>query len=206
MARLSATRPVFQSEADFQLALAWEIQRAYPDAVIRPEYRPAFLDRRGHLDLWVRTSAWTAAIEVKYFTAPLSCKVIGEPYDLIHQGAQDISRYDFVRDVERVERVARDHSGVTGFALALTNDSAYWRVPATSRETIDAAFRLHEGRVLEGRLAWADTAGAGTTRGRTSPHTLQGRYPLSWRPYGDASAVSNGTFKYLLLEVPAGVS
>lgn len=34
---LAKKRPVFHSEADFQHALAWEIQITYPDANIRLE-------------------------------------------------------------------------------------------------------------------------------------------------------------------------
>jgi hypothetical protein len=48
---LAERRPVFHSERDFQHALAWQIQLAYPEAQIRLEPRPR---RSIHLDLLVR--------------------------------------------------------------------------------------------------------------------------------------------------------
>jgi hypothetical protein len=41
LAALAIGRPVFHPEADFQLAFAWELQRAHPSARIRLETRPA---------------------------------------------------------------------------------------------------------------------------------------------------------------------
>lgn len=38
---LRQKRPIFHSEADFQFALAWEIQRLYTSTVVRLEYSPA---------------------------------------------------------------------------------------------------------------------------------------------------------------------
>ena|SRR5436189_3019592 len=116
MSTPATKRPVFNSEADFQLALAWEIQLAHPSARIRLEYRPAYLDRRGYLDIWVADDSWAAAIEFKYFTRALNVVVGGERFELMNRGPQDISRYDFVRDVARVESVVRAQPGVRGSA------------------------------------------------------------------------------------------
>ena len=41
MDSLAAKRPIFHSEADFQHALAWEVQLAHPNAGIRLEKRVA---------------------------------------------------------------------------------------------------------------------------------------------------------------------
>lgn len=46
MSQLAGTRPIFHSEADFQHALAWEIQNQHPQAAVRLEYRPPFLTGR----------------------------------------------------------------------------------------------------------------------------------------------------------------
>jgi len=199
MRTLASKRPIFNSEADFQLALAWEIQVAHPRARLRMEYRPAYLDRRGYLDLWAADARWAAAIELKYFTRALDVTVGGERFELLNQGAQPLGRYDFVRDLQRVESVVRTQAGVTGYALALTNDSAYWRAPMDATATIDTAFRLHEGATLSGRLPWAASAGAGTTRGRKGIHILGGTYPLRWRDYSRVSDGPAGTFRYLLV-------
>ena len=204
MRSLAAGRPIFSSEADFQFALAWHIQLAHPSTRLRLEYRPAYLDRRGYIDIWVASDAWTAAIELKYFTRAIDIVVGGERFELLNQGAQDVSRYDFVRDVGRVESVARAQPGVKGYAIALTNDSSYWRTPSVLRSTADAAFRLHEGQTLEGSLAWGATAGPGTMRGRTTPHEIVGRYALGWRDYSEIAPGPAGIFRYLLVEAELG--
>lgn len=41
MGDLAGLRPVFHSEADFQLALAWQVQHADPHATVRLETRPS---------------------------------------------------------------------------------------------------------------------------------------------------------------------
>ena len=51
----------------------------------------------------------------------------GERYDLLSQGAQDLGRYGILKDVSRLERAAALSPGATGVALALANDSAYWK-------------------------------------------------------------------------------
>lgn len=99
--------------------------------------------------------------------------------------------------MERVESVARAQAGVVGYAIALSNDSSYWRVPATPRATIDGAFRLHERSTLTGDLRWAAPAGAGTTRGRERPHFLHGTYRLHWRDCCRVADGPAGTFRYL---------
>lgn len=125
---------------------------------------------------------------------------LGEAALPVSGGVEGDPRYDFVRDVERVEAVARAQPGVQGYALALTNDSSYWRVPTVPRPTIDAAFRIHEGSILSRRLAWADSAGSGTTRGRTKAHVLHGSYQLHWADYSEVAPGPAGTFRYMLVE------
>ena len=104
MRALSVRRPVFHSEADFQHALAWEVHRAHPDLKIRLEYRPPDFGRR-YLDVWLTGCDGSMAVELKYFTRRLECSSGGEAFSLLDQGAQDISRYDFLKDVERFEEL-----------------------------------------------------------------------------------------------------
>jgi hypothetical protein len=162
--QLSVERPVLHSEADFQFALAWHIQQTHPDAVIRLEYKPAYLHKRGYLDIWVRRGDSIDAIEVKYWKRRLDVEVAGERFDLSNQGAQDLARYDFFSDLARIEALVTMNPAVTGHVLALTNDPSYWQSPTTVRDTIDRAFRIHEGRAVAGQVAWGQHAGAGTMR------------------------------------------
>lgn len=197
---LAKKRPVFHSEADFQFALAWEIREARKlDS--RLEFRP-FADERMYLDIWLPQRG--VAVELKYMTRALSGAVSGESFALLNQGAQDLRRYDFLKDIGRLERVGdRLPQAAGGFAVLLTNDSSYWNPPR--RETIDAMFRLHEGRELTGRLVWSKRASRGTTKGRESPICLKSSYLCQWRDYGcaisGAEERKHARFRYLALEV-----
>lgn len=44
LSQLRNQRKIFHSEADFQFALAWGIQKYYPEAKIRLEYRPVEIE------------------------------------------------------------------------------------------------------------------------------------------------------------------
>lgn len=196
LARLAERRPVFHSEADFQLAFAWQLQTAYPDSQIQLEVRP-----RPHvrLDVLFRSKGKRTAFELKYFARGLSISVDGEQYDLPSQGAQDVRSYDYCRDIERLEQAIRESTTDDAFAIAITNDSAYW-LAGRKLDSAHAAFRLTEGRTLAGIMDWAAHTGAGTKRNREQPIALQGAYTIGWR---DFSAVDGryGSFRCLIVRV-----
>ena len=201
--RLAGKRPVFHSEADFQHALAWELHRELPEARIRLEYRP-FSHESVYIDIWIEHDGKATAIELKYLTRKLEAVVLGEAFSLRNQAAQDVSRYHVIRDIVRIERVASELPGASGVAVILTNDTGYWK--ESVRETIDAHFRLHEGRALTGALGWSDKAGPGTIKGIAGPLTLANTYALSWREYSSVAAGPAGQFRYLLLTAPSQVA
>jgi hypothetical protein len=204
LSALAAQRPVFHSERDFQHALAWQIQLSYPEAQIRLEPRP----RRGiHLDLLIRLNQQRTAIELKYLVAALHATINEELFDLPNQSANDISRHDVIKDVTRVETLLADGYADNGQVLVLSNDRSYWQ-QGSRTDTIDAAFRIHEGRLLTGALSWAARAGRGTTASRDIPLRLVGRYTCHWRDYSQV-ALTNGRaaqFRYLLIGVGQGMS
>jgi hypothetical protein len=198
--RLAVARPIFHSEADFQHALAWQIQVDNPAARIRLETRP----KRGvHLDVFVHLASERVAIELKYLAARFEGVVAGEVFDLPNQGAQDISRHDVVKDLVRVERLLAEGLADSGWVIALSNDSSYWR-PGTKSDPIDAMFRVHEGRSFSGVLHWSSRAGAGTTRGRDQPLTLQSVYTCGWRDYSTVTSAAGRAvpFRHLSFAVP----
>ncbi len=196
---LAAERPVFHSEADFQHALAWRI-REETGSDVRLEF-PPFPAERIYLDLWVPSIR--VAIELKYLTSKLNVTLEGETFAIREQGAQDIRRYDFLKDLVRLEKVlAKVRRAQRGIAVLLTNDPLYWK-PPFKPNTVDAAFRLQEGRELPARMAWSKEASPGTTKGRESALLLAGSYKLGWRNYGIRKEASNsGQFRYLAVQVP----
>lgn len=184
---------------------------------------------RMSVDLWLPVLG--VVIELKYSTRALRCDEYSadldppcESFSLREQGARDITRYDFLKDVSRLERVlARRPEPRRGIAILLTNDPLYWKrstlywKQTTKKKPIDEDFHLYEGRVLPrrpDRMHWVE--GAETAKFRNVPIVLNGPYAVEWKCYGVVKSEHNaryGVFRYLAVEVsresagaPAGES
>ena len=194
-------RPIFHSEADFQFALAWEIQLAYPRAQVRLEACPCGQPAM-HVDILVWMDGECYPIELKYKTLDLIYRDRGEAYWLKTHNAQDLGRYDCLKDLARIETLARTMPAFgRGFTVVLSNDSSYWTAPAKGKPTRDGAFRIHEGLEKAGVCAWAGDAKGGTVQGRAAPICLAGTYRAHWRPYSRLANNRHGIFRYALFEV-----
>ena len=151
---LAAQRKAYHSEADFQHAFAWEIHRRSPDTSIRLE-RPMSVEGEPlYLDLLFQQPNRAIAVELKYKTKKFLGKLDGEDFHLKDQQALDSGRFDFIKDICRLEKMALNVGNCEGYAILLTNVSAYWK-PSPPKDTNDAAFHLYEGRILHGPLKWA---------------------------------------------------
>ena len=51
--------------------------------------------------------------------------------------AQDCGRSDFCKDIQRLEDVVSVQSDIIGYAIFLTNDSAYWN-ESRKDQTVDS--------------------------------------------------------------------
>jgi hypothetical protein len=199
LAGLARTRPIFHSEADFQHALSMLIARQHPDSRLRLETRPT---RGVHLDIQVDEDGQRSAIELKYLVRAFEGEHDGERFELPNRGAHDISRYDVVKDIARVELLLRDGYVQRGWVIVLASDSAYWR-PGHKSDPIDLSFRIHEGARLVGERSWGELAGAGTRRQRELALRLAGSYDCRWAPYSvitDTSGRSHD-LRYLAIQV-----
>jgi hypothetical protein len=203
LVQLSERRPVFHSEADFQHALAWEIQRQLPEASVRLEVPVLGLRGRGELDILVRIGERTTAVEVKYFKAALRHSIGKEQFSLPATVARDICRYDACKDVSRLETIVGSSQADEGYLIVLSNDRAHWSV-GMKEDSIDRAFKLFEGRQLRGTLAWCEKAGEGTVRNRITPIELFGCYELTWQKFSEIPDVRNGLFRVLVVKIAAG--
>ena len=196
MAKLSEWRPIFHSEADFQFALAWQIHEMTPDCEVRLE-KPFTIggDKKSmHLDIWLPNTG--TAMELKYGTRGFGVEQHEDLFAL-KDGAPDLCRYDFVKDIQRIERVVKSRGGsAPGYAVLLANDHLYWE--RRPRGTNDEAFHLHEGRNLTGTMAWVNDANVAEER--KNPLALTGSYELRWRDYS-ALRGQYGRFRYLAVEV-----
>jgi len=196
---LPSKRPVFHSEADFQHALAWQIHHEWPQCSMRLEFKPPNSSERVYLDIWAADKEAVLAIELKYKTRALEVTAAGEDFHLLDQAAQDLARYDFLKDIQRLERIVSTNK-VAAYAIFLTNDSAYWKQPL-DKQTVDASFRIHQGRIVTGELRWGTDASKGTTHGREESIRIKGSYNFNWRNYSRVAETSYGIFKYLLVRI-----
>jgi hypothetical protein len=199
MKSVSGKRPIFHSEADFQHALAWELQSAHPTASIRLE-RIVQAANEIHVDIIIAKENISAAIEVKYKTRKVTTDINGEYFAVRDHGAQDIGRYDFFKDIRRLEEIVDHQPRWQGVSIFLTNDSSYW-APLPNPDLGYAQFSMAEGRTVEGRLCWGDRSGPGTRKNRESNHELRGRYRLQWSKYSQVPTDRYGEFRYLAVEV-----
>jgi hypothetical protein len=201
MSNLKQKRAVFHSEADFQFALAWEIQLSYPEANIRLEYCPNAAPNM-HIDIIVSYDGGVYPIELKYKTHGLNCIDSNETYTLKNHGAQDIGKYDCLLDVQRVEFLSHAIPNFElGYVIWLTNDPLYWK-PLMKADAVCRDFSLQDGIVKNGRLSWASNAGSGTTKGREKEIALAGVYPIHWTGYSNISTQKYGEFRYAIVEIP----
>ena len=199
MTGLAEIRKVFHSEADFQHALAWHIHQTMPKSQIRLEFPVPVEHRKMYVDLYL--PGLKTAIELKYVTRSVELKHNGESFALLNHGAHPPRRYDFLRDIQRLERMCSELKLCeAGHAVLLTNDPLYWKPPGR-QGTVDAAFRVHEGQEIQGKREWTDEVSPGTKKGREKPIQLKGPYCLRWQDYSDFSEKARGRFRYLAVSV-----
>lgn len=152
-----------------------------------------------HIDIFVSIDDNTFPIELKYKTLGCNKTFEGEPFKLKNHGAQDIGRYDFLKDVQRIEQLSRElPSFKKGYSIFLTNDPSYWSDSGRT-DTVYHAFRLCEGLKKTGSMNWAAHAGKGTIKGRENIIVLQNSYLIQWQQYCEIDDKRSGIFKYLVL-------
>lgn len=194
-------RKVFHSEADFQFALAWEIKRLYPEVDVRLEYAYKVDDKIYHIDILVMIEGKFIPIELKYKTLKKLMIVDDEEFTLRNHGAQDLGKYDFIKDIVRLETLlSEDSKFVDGYAIMLTNDPSYWN-GSTRKNTCCAAFDIGNDKEIRGSLKWAEHTSEGTMKNREKPLVLLGEYKMKWHDYSYFDEKRNGTFKYLAVKV-----
>lgn len=203
MERLARRRSIFHSEADFQHAFAWELHQVIPECDIRLEVPVRADIGVVHLDLLACLGESRIAVELKYKTRALTTSVNGEEFALADQAAQDLGRYDFFKDVLRIETFVHSGSQRSGYAIFLTNDSAYWKQPSALDHGY-ASFAMSDGRKVSSALAWGERASAGTRRKREGEIGIRGSYDLRWKAYSSVDAKRYGEFRYLCIKADAG--
>lgn len=196
IAALRQRRPIFVSEADFQLELAWIIKEQHPAAKVRLEYCPEFAPNL-HLDILVVIDGQWIPIELKYKTKGCRKTVDGEVFNLKNHSANDVNCYLYLKDLQRIEYI-RDQAPefLEGYTIFITNDLSYARKPLKENCAYHQ-FSLEDGTLKTGVLDWSASAGEGTKRHCQNPIALQNNYLLKWREYSHLDDTKTGTFLYL---------
>lgn len=208
---LGVKRPIFHNEADFQHALAWEIHNNHKDIDIRLE---KFVEGK-YIDIWAETEKIIYVFELKYKTRNKKDKngifeifnYSNEEFQLKNQGAQDLARYDFFKDIERLQNIGNSFKNkkVIRYAIFLTNEKLYWESFKKTNNPIDREFRLHYGKITQGEHKWQGDYKETTIKNREDSITIKKEHETKWLLYGQEKKIKNDSgeniiFKYLLIE------
>ena len=92
---------------------------------MRLEYPLSWENGRACADILLRTPEGPVVLELKYWKRGLQVALEGEECALQNQGAHDVSRYDFVKGLVRIERLVAERYARAGAVLASANDPGY---------------------------------------------------------------------------------
>ena len=198
---LSKKRPIFHSEADFQFALAWEIQKEYPKANIRLEYPVGKMN----IDIVVFFEDKSIPIELKYKTDKLykddnkKYNIENEDFLLKDHAAQNIGRHNFLKDIERIENISEF---LEGYTIWLTNSEKYWNSPKSIEKTTSKNFTVHHNANIKcnSTLEWNEHTDIKTIN-EYKKITLKNNYTVSWEDYSAIKTEKNNTFKYCITTI-----
>ncbi|MBO8433420.1 MAG: hypothetical protein IAB08_09045 [Bacteroidetes bacterium] len=164
-----------------------EVEYYLPTEML-PEYKKLVTrNERLYLDIVVAKEGKYLPIELKYKTKEVAVAMerFGEPFSeagegaagaLKSHGAQDLGRYDFWKDVKRLELVKSRFGNVAGgLAVFLTNDTTYKAKPKGLIEN----FSMAEGEPLPMEKHWSD-ATRPTAEGRPD-FEVSKEYELRWQ-------------------------
>lgn len=192
--KLRTKRKLFSSEADFQFALAWTIKELYPRVEVRLEWVPVDYNPSIYIDIAVLDEGRLIPIELKYKTRRTDRLVDGERFVLKNQSAQDLGRYDFLKDIQRIEFIRMHFSNfLEGYAILLTNDPYYTVKPSANASYNQ--FSIADGDTKTGSLRWSEGSQASLLRKGID---LEGSYPIRWGMY----SILDDTESVLQLVVP----
>ena len=189
---LAGERPVFHSEMDFQLALAWCWREMFPHFQFRLEY-PLDLSSNKHCDIVILADGRIVmAIELKYLTEKLEYKNEGEVFKLNAQGAQLVRRHGILKDIERMEGFLEKNPAAQASVIVITNRSIYWR--GSGKGTDDEEFDIQQGATITGVRKWK---GADKKWKREKGSVkISGTYKMEWQDYSEVDG-KFGLFRYL---------
>ena len=228
ISELQTKRPIFHSEADFQLALACELKEVFKKANVNYEVRlekPEKLVMEYHKNAVSQPKATKATnasfdivivddkdnlypIELKYKTKKLDVKYGGEIYNLSGQGDTNLGRYSFRKDICRLEKYLQkyktDDNIVKGYFIAIVNDLDYVSKNVRITNKGDQKYSFHCGAKLENNAFWTSGKSWQKKSNLMYELNLEGDYTIEWQPYSKLECSKNlkdSQFCYTMVEV-----
>lgn len=195
------------NEFDFQMQLALYLRASgHYDDVDAEYFLPNSVvegydwDSNMYLDIVASRDGEFVPVELKYTTRSTRRDIlrfgqlIPDVEIMRNQGAQDNKRYDFWKDVRRVELVRKLFPAVkAGLAVFLTCDPAYTRSPR--EDSSNAPFSMAPGHeVGAGMMDWN---GNPATRAKHMPFRLDGRYTTEWH----TTLIDGMKFYYTIVKI-----
>lgn len=198
---LAKRRLLFHSETDFQHELAWQFKLDNPQLEIRLEKPITSI----YVDLVVIDDIKKIGIELKYKTSQLAYldTKTNDLFQLKEHAALDLGRYDFLKDISRLEILKSDGIIETGYCIFLTNCPYYWTklnynyiIPPN-----DINFRLEDGQCIKGKIQWTkETKESTVGKTRIAGISIRNEYFMKWYDYSNLN-IKYGLFRYLLVEI-----
>lgn len=225
-----AKNKLFKNEQQLQFDLAWEIKKELDrnklnDWTVEFEYlsatKPKCNDEKQkniYTDLIIlnKLTGEYIPIELKYKTR-ISYDLQGIQV-LKNQGARDLGRFDFLWDLQRIQILknrereylvnAYLQKMLNGFALILTNDSAYWemtikKLDKKGQNPLYRSFCIGEGQIIKAneKLNWksGESCVNGTWREKVCPLCFDSDKSCHWEDCKNNE--TNIEFKCLALEI-----
>lgn len=193
VSNLAIDRPIFYSEADFQLELGFELKRI--GHKVRLE-RPinAEDDKTFELDIVVDNEV---VIELKYKKIECEYWIDNEKFSLKKDGAGKENRYKIFKDVWRVRHLVERKTFKKGFVVLMTNDKQYWN--CVSKKLHAHRFDLSHGR----ELTKGQTLEMGGEKKIYNPIEIKFNDKLEWLDYRtkNQSVNTNTGFRFLVIDV-----
>lgn len=199
---LAKSGNTYLCEKQFQFDLAWELRKYFEaqnkkDCYVYLEYPSNDKEKDGsriYYDLVIKENDTYCPIELKYKTSEGTAKLYGEEFNLKDQSAQDLGRYDFLKDVCRIEDFAFEKKMERGYAIFITNDKTYWE--RKGERCLYQDFALNMGRdIPNSPLKWREGFKESSVgKNRTGSLTIKGKYKADW-------VQLNSEFQYLMFEI-----
>ncbi len=177
---LAKRKPIFHSEEELQNYFGNAMLMLYPDSLFKlSRRRDAGLNYpKPKYDLWVEFGGIKFLVNIKYVTSAYK----DDEFMLLDQGYEETQIFDFLKDVERIEKLSKD--GVFGFNIFLTNCSSYW-------ENSENDLNIADKTEVKGSITW-----------KKQYLDLKGDYSCIWMDYSKLKkSAPNSTFRYLLFKV-----